>query len=134
MAEVTNNGANTPIGLPNSQVIAPGQTVTVIDWGKIKTSKVVAHYLSVGVLSAEGDELDDSLTDEAEEKQRILAQLKALGISAGANSKLDTLKARVGEELGKARADLIAQPKEKGVDATDDATLEELQAELAKQE
>lgn len=134
MAEVTNNGAKTPIGLPGGQVIAPGQTVTVQGWGKIKAHKVVAHYLSVGLLSAEDEDLDDDPGSEAEEKQRILAQLKLLGVNAGANSKLETLKARLSEEQAKAKADAIAKLKEKGIEVGDDVTLEELQAELAKHE
>ncbi|PUA41430.1 hypothetical protein C5U62_31840 [Pseudomonas protegens] len=133
MAQVTNNGNITPIGLPNGVLVPPQQTVEVRGWDKIKSHPIVAHYLTVGVLSAEG-ELEDDAGDAAEERQALLAQLKALGVNAGSNSKPETLKAKLAEALVAAKDDAIAKLKEKGIEVGDDVTLEELQAELAKQQ
>lgn len=66
------------------------------------------------------------------EKDDLIAQLKAFGIDANVNSRVDTLQKKLAEAQDKAKADLIAQLKEKGVEVGDDVSLEELQAELAK--
>ncbi|WP_062390937.1 hypothetical protein [Pseudomonas abietaniphila] len=66
------------------------------------------------------------------EKDDLIAQLKAFGIDANANSRVDTLQKKLSEAQDKTKADLIAQLKEKGVEVGDDVTLEDLQAELAK--
>ena len=130
MAQVTNNSKITPIGLPNGVLVGPGQTVSVEKWGKVKGNKVVAYYLAHGLLSVEGDDQDAGQEDD--EKQRILVQLKALGVSAGSNSKLETLQNKLAEAQAAAKADAIAKLAEKGVIVGEDVGLEELQAELAK--
>ncbi|AZC19547.1 hypothetical protein [Pseudomonas sp. CMR5c] len=133
MAQVTNNGNVTPIGLPNGVLVPPQQTVEVRGWGKIKEHPIVAHYLKEGVLSAEGEPEADA-GDAAEERQALLAQLKTLGVTAGANSKLETLQSKLAEAQADAKAEAIAKLKEKGIEVGEDVTLEELQAELAKQQ
>lgn len=66
------------------------------------------------------------------EKEALLAKLKALGVDANPNSRIDTLQNKLVEAVAKAKADAIAALKEKGVEVGDDVTLEELQVELAK--
>lgn len=130
MAQVTNNSERTPIGLPNGVLVAPGQTVEVEDWGKIKGHKVLVHYLKHGILTV-GGESQKAPAGEVD-KDELLAKLKALGIEIGPNAKIETLQKRLAEAEGKAKAEAIAKLKEKGIEVGDDVTLEELQAELAK--
>lgn len=130
MAQVTNNSKITPIGLPNGVLVGPGQTVSVDKWGKVKGNKVVAYYLAHGLLTVEGGDQDEGSEDD--EKQRILAQLKGLGINSGSNSKLETLQNKLAEAQAAAKADAIAKLKELGIQVGEDVGLEELQAELAK--
>ena len=75
-----------------------------------------------------------------DEKADLLAKLKALGINANANSKPDTLRAKLEEaEAAKAAADVelaerqgvIAALTEKGVEFDEKDSLEELKAKLA---
>jgi len=130
MAQVTNNSDRTPIGLPNGVLIAPKQTVDVEDWGKIKGHKVLVHYLKHGILIVGGEA--QKASGGGEDKDELLAKLKALGIEAGKNSSVKTLQEKLAEAEAKAKEDIIAKLTEKGVAVGEDVTLEELQAELAK--
>ncbi len=132
MAQVTNNSERTPIGLPNGVLIAPKQTVDVEGWGKMKDHKVLVHYLKHGILTVGGE--SQKASSGGEDKDELLAKLKALGIDAGKNSGIESLQKRLAEAEAKAKEEAIAKLAEKGVVVGDDVTLEELQAELAKHE
>jgi soluble P-type ATPase len=76
-----------------------------------------------------------------DEKADLMAKLKALGINASANSKPETLRAKLEEaEAAKAaaeaeeaaKADLIAELKGLNAEVDEKASLEDLQAALAK--
>ncbi|MFW3895292.1 hypothetical protein [Pseudomonas bharatica] len=130
MAQVTNNSDRTPIGLPNGVLVAPQQTVEVKGWDKVKGHKIIAYYLKHGILTVDGDSAKAS--GGGDDKDELLAKLKALGIDAGKNSGVESLQKRLAEAEAKAKEDAIAKLKEKGIQVGDDVTLEELQAELAK--
>ncbi|MFP5424705.1 MAG: hypothetical protein ACLGJA_02495 [Gammaproteobacteria bacterium] len=130
MAQVTNNSERTPIGLPNGVLIAPNQTVEVEGWGKMKDHKVLVHYLKHGILTVGGEA--QKASSGGEDKDELLAKLKALGIDAGKNSGIESLQKRLTEAEAKAKEEAIAKLTEKGIVVGDDVTLEELQAELAK--
>ncbi len=122
MAQVTNNGNVTPIGLPNGVLVPPQQTVEVEgeDWDKIKGHKVIAFYLKRNVLSAvaaEGDTPADGYN-----REELLAKLTALGATPGSNSKDETLRKKLAELL-------TVKLKELGVPVADDGvSLAELDA------
>ncbi|MCO7546167.1 hypothetical protein [Stutzerimonas nitrititolerans] len=101
--QVTNKHRVTPIGLPGGVVIAPGSTVPVKDWDKLKGNKVVAYYLSNGILEAKADAQSSDNGNDAEvaEKEQLIAELKTYGIEADKRSKIETLR----EKLAKAKAD-----------------------------
>lgn len=101
--QVTNKHRVTPIGLPGGVVIAPGSTVPVKDWDKLKGNKVVAYYLSNGILEAKADAQSSDNGNDAEvaEKEQLIAELKTYGIEADKRSKIETLR----EKLEKAKAD-----------------------------
>jgi|SRR5690606_2806129 len=102
--QVTNKHRVTPIGLPGGVVIAPGSTVPVKDWDKLKGNKVVAYYLSNGILEAKADAQQSgqgSAGAEDAEKEQLIAELKTYGIEADKRSKVETLR----EKLEKAKAD-----------------------------
>lgn len=101
--QVTNKHRVTPIGLPGGVVIAPGSTVPVKDWDKLKGNKVVAYYLSNGILEAKADaqQSDNGNDAEVAEKEQLIAELKTYGIEADKRSKVETLR----EKLEKAKAD-----------------------------
>ncbi|HBP5008358.1 TPA: hypothetical protein L5632_005991 [Pseudomonas aeruginosa] len=132
MALITNTNRITPIGLPSGSVIPPGASVDVPEWDEIKDRKNLAFYVDTGVLVVEGGE-------EAY-RQQLFAELKALGVNAGANSKTETLVSKLAEVKAKAAppADeaaekqvLIDQLAALGVPSGPDASLEELQKALA---
>lgn len=126
MAKVTNNTVNA-LHLPDGSVLPTGQEVDVAGWGKIKAHHVLTGLVEQGLLVVTGD-----ADDGHEDKDVLLAKLKALGVDIGPNAKVETLQKRLAEAEGKAKADAIAKLKEKGIQVGDDVTLEELQAELAK--
>lgn len=101
--QVTNKHRVTPIGLPGGVVIAPGSTVPVKDWDKLKGNKVVTYYLSNGILEAKADAQSSDNGNDAEvaEKEQLIAELKTYGIEADKRSKIETLR----EKLAKAKAD-----------------------------
>lgn len=96
MTEVTNNGKQTPIGLPGGTLVGPGQTATVKNWEKIKGHPVVAHYLSHGVLTV-SEGAPDTAEDEKDEKAALIAELATYGIEANSRSKVETLRAKLEE-------------------------------------
>jgi len=49
MAKIKNNGAITPIAIGFVH-IAPGETVEVADWDRLKALPVIRHYLDSKVL------------------------------------------------------------------------------------
>lgn len=74
MAQITNNGNATPIGLPPDKLLEPGETKEIANWGDIKDLTVIAHYVAEGVLTvgdsvaapaqqAEGDADSDTVPD-----------------------------------------------------------------------
>jgi len=103
MVQVTNKHRVTPIGLPGGIVIAPGATVEVKDWEKLKGHKVVAYYLSNGILEAKADAQSPDNGNDAEvaEKEQLIAELATYGVEATTRSKVETLR----EKLEKAKAD-----------------------------
>jgi hypothetical protein len=141
MAKVTNTHRITPIGLPSGAVILPGASVDVPEWEEIKGRKNLAFYVLTGVLVVEGGGGGDQGGEEAY-RQQLFAELKALGVNAGSNSKTETLVAKLAEAKAAAgnqppadetaqKQALIDQLAALGVPAGPDATLEELQAALA---
>ncbi|MHB9798471.1 hypothetical protein ACYCAX_11735 [Pseudomonas sp. MT3] len=142
MAKVTNTHRVTPIGLPSGAVILPGASLDVPEWEEIKGRKNLAFYVLTGVLVVEGGEGGDDQGGEEAYRQQLFAELKALGVNAGSNSKTETLVAKLAEAKAAANnqppADeaaqkqaLIDQLAALGVPAGPDATLEELQKALA---
>lgn len=140
MAKITNTHRVTPIGLPSGVVILPGASVDVPEWEEIKDRKNLAFYVLTGVLVVEGG--DDQGGEEAY-RQQLFAELKALGVNAGSNSKTETLVTKLAELKAKAaptpppadeaaqKQALIAELAALGVPAGEDASLEELQKALA---
>ncbi|MCU9949849.1 hypothetical protein [Pseudomonas sp. PDM13] len=122
MAQVTNNGNVTPIGLPNGVLVPPQQTVEVDGdvWDKIKAHKVIAFYLKHSLLSAvttEGDGPADGYT-----REQLVARLVELGATPGPTSKDETLRKKLAELL-------TAKLKELGVPVADEGvSLAELDA------
>lgn len=143
MAKITNTHRITPIGLPSGAVILPGASVDVPEWDEIKDRKNLAFYVLTGVLVVEGGEGDDEQGGEEAYRQQLFAELKALGVNAGSNSKTETLVAKLAELKAKAaptpvpadeaaqKQALIAELAALGVPAGEDASLEELQKALA---
>lgn len=143
MAKVTNTHRVTPIGLPSGAVILPGASVDVPEWEEIKDRKNLAFYVLTGVLVAEGGEGGDDQGGDEAYRQQLFAELKALGVNAGSNSKTETLVAKLAELKSKAaptptpadeaaqKQALIAELAALGVPAGEDASLEELQKALA---
>ncbi|MFG8133170.1 hypothetical protein ACEOP2_22400 [Pseudomonas aeruginosa] len=143
MAKVTNTHRITPIGLPSGAVIPPGASVDVPEWEEIKDRKNLAFYVLTGVLVVEGGEGGDDQGGEEAYRQKLFAELKALGVNAGANSKTETLVSKLAEVKAKAtlpadeaaqKQALIEQLAALGVPAGPDASLEELQKALAEQQ
>ncbi|MCV3804740.1 hypothetical protein OHU52_30295 [Pseudomonas aeruginosa] len=143
MAKVTNTHRITPIGLPSGAVIPPGASVDVPEWEEIKGRKNLAFYVLTGVLVVEGGEGGDDQGGEEAYRQQLFAELKALGVNAGANSKTETLVSKLAEVKAKAtlpadeaaqKQALIEQLAALGVPAGPDASLEELQKALAEQQ
>lgn len=132
--KVTNNskalqGVHTTNGVV---FVAPGESleVEITEAGHKLASRLEFLKLSGDAPEAVGDDKAD-----------LLAKLKALGINANANSKPETLRAKLEEaEAAKAAADaeaqakavLLAELKGLGFDADEKASLEDLQAALAK--
>ncbi|HCF5152691.1 TPA: hypothetical protein NIG11_000861 [Pseudomonas aeruginosa] len=140
MAKVTNTGRITPIGLPSGLVIPPGASVDVPEWDDIKDRKNLAFYVVTGVLVVEGGVQSDTQGGEEAYRQQLFAELKALGVNAGANSKTETLVSKLAEVKAKATSPadeaaqkqaLIEQLAALGMPAGPDASLEELQKALA---
>ncbi|WP_409286585.1 hypothetical protein [Pseudomonas aeruginosa] len=140
MAFITNTNRITPIGLPSGAVIPPGASVDVPEWDDIKDRKNLAFYVLTGVLVVEGGEGGDDQGGEEAYRQQLFAELKALGVNAGANSKTETLVSKLAEVKAKAtlpadeaaqKQALIEQLAALGVPAGPDASLEELQKALA---
>ncbi len=140
MALITNTNRITPIGLPSGVVIPPGASVDVPEWDEIKDRKNFAFYVLTGVLVVEGGEGGDDQGGEEAYRQQLFAELKALGVNAGANSKTETLVSKLAEVKAKAtlpadeaaqKQALIEQLAALGVPAGPDASLEELQKALA---
>ncbi|MFK1431782.1 hypothetical protein ACIUYI_28830 [Pseudomonas aeruginosa] len=140
MALITNTNRITPIGLPSGSVIPPGASVDVPEWDEIKDRKNLAFYVDTGVLVVEGGVQSDSQGGKEAYRQQLFAELKALGVNAGANSKTETLVSKLAEVKAKAAppADeaaekqvLIDQLAALGVPSGPDASLEELQKALA---
>lgn len=140
MALITNTNRITPIGLPSGSVIPPGASVDVPEWDEIKDRKNLAFYVDTGVLVVEGGVQSDSQGGEEAYRQQLFAELKALGVNAGANSKTETLVSKLAGVKAKAAppADeaaekqvLIDQLAALGVPSGPDASLEELQKALA---
>ncbi|HBP0226680.1 TPA: hypothetical protein L5P54_003287 [Pseudomonas aeruginosa] len=149
MALITNTNRITPIGLPSGAVIPPGASVDVPEWDDIKDRKNLAFYVVTGVLVVEGGVQSDGQGGEEAYRQQLFAELKALGVNAGANSKTETLVAKLAELKAKAapsqptpppadeaaqKQALIAELSALGVPAGPDASLEELQKALAEQQ
>lgn len=140
MALITNTNRITPIVLPSGVVIPPGASVDVPEWDEIKDRKNLAFYVLTGVLVVEGGEGGDDQGGEEAYRQQLFAELKALGVNAGANSKTETLVSKLAEVKAKAtlpadeaaqKQALIEQLAALGVPAGPDASLEELQKALA---
>ncbi len=141
MATITNNHRITPIGLPSGAVILPGASVDVPEWDDIKDRKNLAFYVLTGVLAVDGEGQGGDQGGEEAYRQQLFAELKALGVNAGSNSKTETLVAKLAEAkaaAGNSNGDeaaqkqvMIEQLAALGVPAGPDATLEELQAALA---
>lgn len=143
MAKITNTHRITPIGLPSGAVILPESSLNVPEWEEIKDRKNLAFYVLTGVLVVEGGEGTDDQGGEEAYRQQLFAELKALGVNAGANSKTETLVGKLAELKAKAaptpppadeaaqKQALIDQLAALGVPAGPDATLEELQKALA---
>lgn len=140
MAIITNTHRITPIGLPSGAVIPPSASVDVPEWDAIKDRKNLAFYVLTGVLVVEDGEGDDDQGGEEAYRQQLFAELKALGVNAGANSKTETLVSKLAEVKAKAtlpadeaaqKQALIEQLAALGVPAGPDASLEELQKALA---
>ncbi len=140
MALITNTNRITPIGLPSGAVIPPGASVDVPEWDDIKDRRNLAFYVVTGVLVVEGGVQSDTQGGEEAYRQQLFAELKALGVSAGANSKTETLVSKLAEVKAKAtppadeaaqKEALIEQLATLGVPAGPDASLEELQKALA---
>ncbi|HCR1292444.1 hypothetical protein [Pseudomonas aeruginosa] len=143
MALITNTNRITPIGLPSGAVILPGASVDVPEWDEIKDRKNLAFYMLTGVLVVEGGEGGDEQGGEEAYRQQLFAELKALGVNAGANSKTETLVSKLAEVKAKAtppadeaaqKEALIEQLATLGVPAGPDASLEELQKALAEKQ
>lgn len=138
MALITNTNRITPIGLPSGAVIPPGASVDVPEWDDIKDRKNLAFYVVTGVLVVEGSVQSDGQGGEEAYRQQLFAELKALGVNAGANSKTETLVSKLAEAKATPPADeaaqkeaLIEQLATLGVPAGPDASLGELQKALA---
>lgn len=140
MALITNTNRITPIGLPSGAVIPPGASVDVPEWDDIKDRKNLAFYVVTGVLVVEGGVQSDGQGGEEAYRQQLFAELKALGVNAGANSKTETLVSKLAEVKAKAtlpadeaaqKQALIEQLAALGVPSGPDASLEELQKALA---
>ncbi|HEJ4886190.1 TPA: hypothetical protein SL712_001666 [Pseudomonas aeruginosa] len=140
MALITNTTRITPIGLPSGAVIPPGASVDVPEWDDVKDRKNLAFYVVTGVLVVEGGVQSDGQGGEEAYRQQLFAELKALGVNAGANSKTETLVSKLAEVKAKAtlpadeaaqKQALIEQLAALGVPAGPDASLEELQRALA---
>lgn len=142
MAIITNTHRITPIGLPSGAVILPKSSLDVPEWDEIKDRKNLAFYVLAGVLVVEGGEGAGGQGGEEAYRQQLFAELKALGINAGSNSKTETLVTKLAEAKAannnQPPADEAAQKQALtdqlaalGVPAGPDATLEELQKALA---
>ncbi|HHN2557756.1 TPA: hypothetical protein ACRN0X_006124 [Pseudomonas aeruginosa] len=143
MALITNTNRIIPIGLPSGAVIPPGASVDVPEWDDVKDRKNLAFYVVTGVLVVEGGVQSDGQGGEEAYRQQLFAELKALGVNAGANSKTETLVSKLAEVKAKAtlpaneaaqKQALIEQLAALGVPAGPDASLEELQKALAEQQ
>ena len=140
MALITNTNRITPIGLPSGSVIPPGAGGDGAAWGAIKAPKKRAIYVGTRGGGGGGGVQSDSQGGEEAYRQQLFAELKALGVNAGANSKTETLVSKLAEVKAKAAppADeaaekqvLIDQLAALGVPSGPDASLEELQKALA---
>ncbi|WP_341959191.1 hypothetical protein [Pseudomonas sp. RC10] len=130
--KVTNNG-QCPRGVWSMGTI---KLVAVGAFREVPMSDVeLEHNRSIEALQI--DELASAPTDE---KQDLLTKLKALGIDAGANSRVDTLQKKLDEALAaKAAADteaeqksaVVAELKGLNVEFDESAPVADLQAKLA---
>lgn len=80
-------------------------------------------------LAIQGDEPDDKAAD----KQDLLARLKALGVDANGNSKVETLQKKLDETLAaqaEAKQGVMDELKALGVEFDEAASLADLQATL----
>lgn len=130
MAKVINNARNS-LHLPDGSVLPMGEEVDIAGWGKVKGHHVLSTLVEQGLLVVTGD---DGGSGPEQDKETLFAKLKALGIEAGKNSSIKTLQERLAEAEAKAKTEAIAKLIEKGIEVGEDVTLEELQAELAKQQ
>lgn len=131
MAEVTNNHDKTPIEVAGVRLL-PGQTAEVADWDKFKDRQNIKYYLDEELLSVKAGSVKPAGDDG--DKQALLDQLKALGIDAAANSKVETLRKKL-DEAQKAAQERQAVTDELtalGVEFDQSENLEDLKAKLAE--
>lgn len=115
MHKVTNNHRRRPIGLPDGVMIYPGATVSTARWEDFSQRKNLAWYVEQGILSAvEVEPLGQAQvapqhepqtkTEGDNEKAQLLAELRARGIEAGGNSKIETLREKLATAIAKEQA------------------------------
>lgn len=101
------NRAKTTLGLPRVGSLEPGQSTDVPD--EVLHNKIVAAWVSRGMLEVHGkasaaakkpDGGDGE--SEAEEKDRLIAELAELGIKRNKRSSLDNLRATLADARAEA--------------------------------
>jgi len=132
---VITNTSTTPIGLPDGGVIGPKQQLDVDNWDEIKDRVNLAHYVSIGVLTVEGGQgSGEGASVEDLEKQDLLAKLKAFGVTAGANSKVETLRQKLADaQEAQEREAVVSALQAKNVEFDAKAKLDDLKKLLADQ-
>lgn len=129
MALIKNTHSKTPIGLPDSTVVPPGGELDVPHWADYRDRPNLAFYVETGVLLVEGDDESPPLS-----KEEVLARLKALGISAAGNSKVETLRTKLVEAeavLAQEKQAVIDELKSLNVEFDEAESLEVLKEALA---
>lgn len=130
MALVKNTHSKTPIGLPDGSVVPPLGELDVPQWADYRDRQNLAFYVDSGVLVVEGDDEQPELS-----KEELLARLKALGIDAAGNSKVETLRKKLEDAEAAAeqakKQEVIDELTTLNVQFDKEANLEALQAVLA---
>lgn len=111
------NTHKTTVGLPNGIMLEPGKPTLVRDWPEISKNLVVQAWVRAKILKVEEAEQPDPIKPDGDEKDELIAELKALGVKKDRKSSVEKLRALL--EKAKAKADAGGDSEEETDDADD---------------